>query len=71
MEIIGEGRAEGEIEDTQYMKLKELLPEIAKKAYAMDVDSVSPIFPAKQISRATPSGRIRYRSICFRRFDTG
>jgi hypothetical protein len=42
--FIGEGRADGEIENKQYMKLKDLLPEIAKKAYEMDVDSVSPIF---------------------------
>ena len=42
--FIGEGRADGEIEDKQYMRLKDLLPEIAKKAYEMDADSVSPIF---------------------------
>ena len=42
--FIAEGRAAGEIEAKQYMKLKDLLPEIAKKAYEMDVDSVSPIF---------------------------
>ncbi|MBW2401937.1 MAG: hypothetical protein JRG80_22240, partial [Deltaproteobacteria bacterium] len=44
--FIGEGRADGEIGGEQYMKLKDLLPEIAKKAYEMDVDSVSPIFSA-------------------------
>jgi len=42
--FIDEGRADGEIEGEQYMKLKDLLPAIAKKAYEMDVGSVSPIF---------------------------
>lgn len=46
--FIGEGRADGEIDGKQYMKLKDLLPEIAKTAYTMKVDSVSPIFSASE-----------------------
>ena len=42
--FIEAGRAEGEIDGQQYMKLKDLLPQIAQAAYEMDEDSLSPIF---------------------------
>lgn len=44
--FIGVGRAAGEIDGQQYMKLKDLLPQIAQAAFEMDEDSLSPIFTA-------------------------
>jgi hypothetical protein len=44
--FIETGRAGGEIDGQQYMKLKDLLPQIAQAAFEMDEDSLSPIFTA-------------------------
>jgi hypothetical protein len=44
--FIDEGRAEGAIDGEQYLKLKDLLPEIAQAAFEMKPDSVSRIFKA-------------------------
>jgi parvulin-like peptidyl-prolyl isomerase len=38
------GRAEGDVGGQEYVKLKDLLPQIAKAVFEMDADSLSPIF---------------------------
>ena len=42
------GRADGAIDDTEYMKLKELRPQIAQAAFEMKPNSVSKIFSAPE-----------------------
>jgi len=42
--FLEDGRAEGELDSRQYMKLKDLLPNIAKTAFEMEAGDVSQIF---------------------------
>ena len=44
--FIEEGRADGEIDGEQYVKLKDLRPQLAQVAIDMEAGSVSPIFSA-------------------------